>query len=105
MNNDRGIIKWIPFNSLTEQKRMVESLLQEKQKIKKPILSLEQEKALEEKIIEALYEQVPITLYIYRKERITVITSTILSIDYTYKKIKLANQKTILFQQIVKAVL
>ena len=83
MNNDRGFIKWIPFNSLIEQKKMVENLLQEKQKIKKPILSLE----------------------IYKKGRVFSVTSSISELDIPYHKIILTNHQIILFDQILKIIL
>ena len=48
MNKDRGIIKWLPFDSLVNSKSVVESILYEKRKVKKPILSLEQTEEIEE---------------------------------------------------------
>ena len=33
---DRGVIKWAPFNSLVGQRQMIENLINEKNKIKKP---------------------------------------------------------------------
>ncbi len=101
MNKDRGIIKWLPFDSLVNSKSVVESILYEKRKVKKPILSKEQMEEIEEKLIEAFYEQEKVTLKIYKSGYIKSITSTILSIDTTYKKIILANQDKILFNQIV----
>lgn len=105
MNKDRGIIKWMPFNSLVGQKKMIDNLIMEKQKIKKPILSLEQQNTIEEKIIEAFYEQIKITLKIYKDGTILTVTSKISSIDYTYKKIILENNNTLIFNQIIDVVL
>ena len=101
MNKDRGIIKWLPFDSLVNSKSVVESILYEKRKVKKPILSLEQMEEIEKKLIEAFYEQEKITLQIYKNGYIKSITSTIASMDGTYKKITLATNDTILFSQIV----
>ena len=67
MNRDRGIVKWAPFSSLVGQKEMIDALVLEKQKIKKPILSLEQQMEIEEKLMEAFYEQIEVTLQIYKK--------------------------------------
>ncbi len=105
MNNDRGFIKWIPFNSLIEQKKMVENLLQEKQKIKKPILSLEQQDKIEKQIIEAYYEQIEIKLEIYKNGRVFSVTSSISELDIPYHKIILTNHQIILFDQILKIIL
>ena len=51
MNKDRGIIKWLPFESLVSSKQVIDSILHEKNKIKKPILSLEQQQEISEKLI------------------------------------------------------
>ncbi len=101
MNKDRGIIKWMPFDSLENSKKIVESILYEKSKIEKPILSKEQIEEIEEKLIEAFYEQEPITLQVYKNGSIKKMTSTILSIDTIYKKIILKNHEKILFNQII----
>ncbi len=105
MNNDRGMIKWIPFSSLVGQKNMMADLIVEKQKIKKPILSLEQQQEIEEKLVEAFYEQMPATFQIYKNSRVISITSTILELDCTYKKIILTNHLVLLFGQILNIVL
>ena len=105
MNNDRGIIKWAPFSSLVGQQAMIEGLIKEKEKMKKPILSLEQQMEIEEKLIEAFYEQIEITLQIYKNGEIVSVTSSILHLDCTYKKIILNNHSVFLFTQIVNVVL
>ncbi len=105
MNKDRGIIKWKPFESLTPNKTILESILKEKQKSPKPILSLEQLTEIEEKIMEAYYEQIPITLKFYQSGFIETITTTILYINSVSKKIGLEKNKEILFKQIVEIIL
>lgn len=105
MNNDRGIMKWAPFSSLVGQKNMIETLVLEKQKVQKPILSLEQQQEIEEKLTEAFYEQIPITFKIYKNGRIETIVSSIVQMDTTYKKITLENHQVLLFEQILKAIL
>lgn len=105
MNKDRGIIKWQPFESLTPSKKVVDTILHEKSKIKKTILSLEQQQEIEEKLVEAFYEQIEVTLKIYKNGYIKTTTSSILEMDYTYKKITLKNKDKILFMQIIEIVL
>lgn len=105
MPKDRGIIKWLPFESLTSSKNVVDTILYEKEKIQKPILSLEQLEEIEEKLIEAYYEQIKVTLKIYKNGYITSVTSFILEINTTYKKITLTNKDKILFKQIIEVVL
>ena len=48
MNKDRGMIKWMPFNSLINSNEIVKSLIHEKSKITKPIISEEESKNIEE---------------------------------------------------------
>lgn len=103
MNKDRGIIKWKPFQNLTSSNFIIESILAEKRKIKKPILSKEQERIIEEKLIEAYYEQIPVTLKIYQKGYIYSINTKIINIDQIYKKITIKN-KCILFNQILEVI-
>lgn len=105
MNKDRGMIKWQPFESLTPSKKVIDDILYEKSKRKKPILSLEQQQELEEKLVEAFYEQIEVTLKIYKNGNIKTTTSIILEMDYVYKNITLKNKDKILFQQIVEVVL
>ena len=66
MNKDRGMIKWAPFNSLMNGQSIVNSLVFEKRKIKKPSISEEEQKVLEEKIIEAYYCQNIILITYYK---------------------------------------
>ncbi len=103
MNKDRGIIKWKPFENLISSNFIIESILAEKRKIKKPILSKEQERIIEEKLIEAYYEQIPVTLKIYQKGYIYSINTKIINIDQIYKKITIKN-KCILFNQILEVI-
>ena len=105
MNKDRGIIKWLPFESLVSSKQVIDSILHEKNKIKKPILSLEQQQEISEKLIKAFYEQDEVTLKIYKNGYIITLISFIKNIDYTYKKIVLNNDTKILFSQIVDIIL
>ena len=39
MNKDRGMIKWMPFNSVVSNKEILYSLIKEKEKITKPHIS------------------------------------------------------------------
>ena len=48
--NDRGIIKWQPFNSLMNGKLVINSLLIEREKINKPIISEEARLSAIEKV-------------------------------------------------------
>lgn len=97
---DRGMIKWQPFNSLINGKYIVNSILKEKAKISKPIISDEDQKTLEEKIIEAYYCQNKVTITYYQNGFLLKIKSKIKKIDNIYKIIYL-DDKTLLFKQIL----
>ena len=97
---DRGMIKWQPFNSLINGKYIVNSILKEKAKISKPIISDEDKKTLEEKIIEAYYCQNTVTITYYQNGFLLKIKSKIKKIDNIYKIIYL-DDKTLLFKQIL----
>ena len=71
--HDRGMIKWMPFNSVVSSKEIINSILKDKSKI---------------------------NISYYQKGNINLINSYIKKIDFTYHKIYFEN-KTILFDQIV----
>jgi hypothetical protein len=103
MNKDRGVIKWAPFSSLPEQSKIIKKMCLEKKKIAKPILSAEQTLEIENTIIEAYYEQAIIKIEYFQSGFLLNIEAKIYKIDYILKKIYLTNQKTLLFNQIIKA--
>ena len=105
MNKDRGIIKWLPFQSLTPTKKVVNQILQEKAKVTKPIISLEQQEEIENLIMEAFYEQIEATITYYYQGYIVQETTSISQINQVSKKIILKNNHIILFNQILKIVL
>ena len=102
MNNDRGIIKWLPFQSLVPNKEIIKKIKEEKNIIEKPLLSKEQQMDIENKLIEAFYEQINITLDYYLNGHIKTIKSKIINIDYVYKKITFEHNLILLFSQIIK---
>ena len=97
---DRGMVKWQPFNSVINSKDVINSLLQEKEKCAKPILSSDEINLIEKKIIDALYCQNKITIHYYKNGIIKCITSKIKKIDYITKIIYLNNLK-LYFNQII----
>ena len=101
MNKDRGMIKWAPFNSLINGKHIVNSLVLEKTKITKPQISEEEQKIIEEKIIEAYYCQEKVLITYYKDGYLYKIHSTIKKIDSIYKTIHLDNTLKLLVKQII----
>ena len=55
MNKDRGMIKWMPFNSVVASKDILYSLMKEKTKVTRPIMSDDEIKTIEDAIIDAYY--------------------------------------------------
>ena len=97
---DRGFIKWQPFNSLINNKIVLDNLTQ-KPKLKKPSLFPEELAKLNEQILDAYYAQTEITLIYYENNLYKKITTSIISINTCYKTLKLKNGKIISFSQII----
>ena len=99
--HDRGIIKWMPFNSVVSGKELVNSILKEKSKISMPMLSEEQKNIIEKKVILSFYTNTKINLTYYQNGKMLTIKSCVKKIDSTYHKIYFEN-KVILFDQIIQ---
>lgn len=105
MNNiDRGMIKWQPFNSVVNNKYMVNSIIKEKAKIKIPLISDDEKKQNEDKIIAAYYMKNKVKITYFKDGSLKIVFSKIKKIDQVYKMIYLENTK-ILFNQIVNITL
>ena len=92
--------QWMPFNSLFNGN-------EEKDKIvvinkKKPILSEEQIEAIENKIIEAFTEQVPVEIIHYKKYNYISSKGIITKINSVRKTITLNNDEILYFANIIK---
>ena len=99
-NLDRGMIKWAPFNSVIQGKEIVHSIQKERSKINMPILSEEQKRQNEEKIIEAFYEQKIVHIKYFYSNQIMQKTGTIKKIDSIFHKIYF-DQQILIFEQIL----
>ncbi len=99
--NDRGMIKWAPFNSVINGSQVIKEIKFEKSKINKPILSEEQIANLEEKIITAYAGNSVIKLYFYKNEHINIIDGKITKLDSVNKKIIINNKTSIYFNNII----
>ena len=100
-NEDRGIIKWRPFDSVISGKKMVKEILKERSKIKRPILSEEQRNILESKLIIAFYTNDTIRVSYFNNGKINNFEDQIKKIDSIYHKIYFYNH-TLLFDQITE---
>ena len=100
---DRGMIKWMPFNSVINSKYLVSEIEKEKSKIIKPTLSEEQLEIIENNILESLINQIPLVFKIYQAGFIKNTKGTVIKIDPVKKIIFLDNHKYIYFREIIGA--
>jgi len=98
---DRGYIKWAPFNSLFNDKKIKNEVDYKKYKINKPTLSNDQIEYLNEKIFDAYTNHYKVNLYIYKNESILKLTGFINNIN-TDKKTITFNNNYVFFNQILR---
>ena len=98
---DRGYIKWAPFNSLFNDKLLAKEVENKKEKVEKPILSEDQIEYLNEKIFEVYTNHLKINLFIYKNQKIIKLIGFINNIN-TNKQCITFNNTYIYFNQILK---
>lgn len=96
---DRGMIKWEPFNSVIPSSKVINKVIKEKNKIEKPVLSEEQLKTIEQKLIDSYNSNEKISVSYFQNGYIFNEKGTIKKIDYINKKVYL-DYKYIYFSQI-----
>ena len=99
--HDRGMIKWMPFNSVINSKIIVNEIEYEKKWIPKPILSSDQINTLEEKIKDAYYAHNPVNITIYNAGYFKEIKDNIIKLDNVNKMIYFKNNYPIYFNEII----
>lgn len=102
--NDRGMIKWQPFNSVISGKTIIESIQKEKSKLKKPIMSEEEINYLEKNIIDAYFMKENVNITYFQDGEILQVNGKIKKIDQIYKLVYL-DYKKLLFSQIINIIL
>lgn len=100
---DRKMLKWAPFDSVVSGKKVVNEVMHEKKKIKKPVLSEDQLKNIENKILDSYNSKDMVTISYYESGYIHNIDSHIKKIDYINKIVYL-NNKLIYFNQIMNVI-
>ncbi len=98
---DRGYIKWAPFNSVINDKTIIKDLINKKRKITKPTLSQDQIDFLNEKIFEAYTNHIKVNLFIYINENVIKLIGFVNNINVSKKYITF-NKSHIYFNQILK---
>ena len=94
--NDRGMIKWRPFNSVVPSKELLRKDVQ----IDKPSLSSDEVSDLEEKVKNSFYTQSIITITYFYDNKVFKTSAYVTKIDSIKKNIYLSNSKIINFRQI-----
>ncbi len=100
---DRGMIKWAPFNSVINSKYLVYDIEREKSKVVKPVLSEEQLEEIENNVLESFINQTPLLFKIYQAGFIKELKGTVIKIDTTKRKVVLDNYKYLYFREIISA--
>ncbi len=98
---DRAYIKWAPFNSIINDKKILNEILIQQRKIPKPTLSQDQIDYLNDKIFEAYTNHIKINLFIYKNENVIKLIGFVNNIN-TNKKYITFNKNHIYFNQILK---
>lgn len=100
---DRGMIKWRPFDSLGSSSKMVQHILDEKNKFSKPIMSEEQLKEIETKIWEGFHSQMELSIvYFFRGTFQKKEHGLIIQIFPGQKRILFQDGTSLYFDQIIQ---
>ena len=100
--HDRGMIKWQPFDSLTNSKKLCYDLLSSRNKVSMPILSEDQLQVLEDKVKESYYNKELILIEYYYNGDIKHKTTKIRYIDINKKQLICSDASIIYFRQLLK---
>ncbi|MBQ3020597.1 MAG: YolD-like family protein [Bacilli bacterium] len=99
--HDRTYIKWAPFNSLINDKKIINEINEKNKKVDKPILSDDQIELLNEKIFDAYTNHYKVNITIYKNQNIINLNGFINNININKKCITF-NNSYIFFNQILK---
>ena len=100
--NDRGMIKWQPFNSVIATNYVLQELNEQKKKVNLPILSEEEKLNIENKLISAYYTKELVTITYYCNGYIKQIKNTIMKLNPLKKEIIFIDSFKLNFSQILK---
>jgi len=98
---DRGIIKWAPFDALISYQDVLKTMLYERGKREKPILTDDQYEILNRHISEAMITKVSISLTYYEDGYFKMMEGTIKRYDEIAKKLIFVEGYSINIHQII----
>lgn len=97
--SDRGIKKWAPYKTLSEQDFELKRQKNKENFIEKPLISQESAEEINEILVN--YNSEPLRIGYYKNGKIIEIIDRIKKIDVYEKKIVLLSRKTLLIKDIV----
>ncbi len=100
--NDRGMVKWQPFNSVTSGVGMVDDVIDKRSKKTMPVLSEDQIMTIQNKMLEAYNNQDDIKVIFYLNGRFFNRRGKIIKIDKNKRKIALNTGIFVYFSQIIE---
>lgn len=100
--HDRKMLKWLPFNSVINSKKLIKDIERQKSRITKPTLSEEQINNLESKILESYFNKIPIEFTLYQSGFLTKVSGTVIKIEKSKQEIILNNYKILHFCEIIQ---
>lgn len=98
---NREYVKWQPFSAVIPSSNMINDVLKEKNKIKMPILSEDQNRELQNKMLTFYNNEETITVKYYRAGKLYKLEGKITNIDQNTHKIIINNHFSIFFSQII----
>ena len=96
------MIKWQPFDSVIPSKDIISSILDEKEKMVKPILSPDQLFLLNDLLLESFYTQSKIKIKYFKNNSINLIEGTITAINQQNRLITINNSLKLHISQILQ---
>ena len=100
--SDRGIKKWAPYKTLSEQDFNMAKQKEKEQKVEKPTISSEFAEEINNILVN--YHGEELTIGYYRNGKVLEITDCIKKIDPYEKKLVLCSRKIIMINEIVSII-
>lgn len=100
MNNNRNMVKWQSFSAVINGDYLVNKIISTKEKIKKPELSEEELKEIEELVLISYSNQEPFHFHYFYNGKILTKYNFVKEIDSISKKILLNDSTSLFFNQI-----
>ena len=100
--SDRGIKKWAPYKSLTEQDFNLSKQKEKEEKIEKPKISADFAEEINEILVN--YHGEELAIGYYRNGKILEVTDRIKKIDTFEKKLVLCSRNIIMLREIVSII-